>query len=201
MFHQSKMIFCSQEESGNINGSSPILSKSLLSSKDQEIIRKEQNFLKDFIYFSKDIGAVEDDINTLKTSLDRLDKLFSLVVVGEFNSGKSSFLNALLGQKHLEEGITPTTQKINVIRYGPSSYKETENTEVDSIYLPISWLNEINVVDTPGTNAIIQTHQIITEHYIPQSDLVLFITSVERLLVKVKNNFYKKFKVGVRKLS
>jgi ribosome biogenesis GTPase A len=37
-----------------------------------------------------------------------------LVIVGEFNSGKSSFLNALLGKKYLKEGVTPTTNKISI---------------------------------------------------------------------------------------
>ena len=33
------------------------------------------------------------------------------------------------------------------------------------------------MVDTPGTNSIIQNHETITENYIPQSDLVLFVIS------------------------
>ena len=46
--------------------------------------------------------------------------------------------------------------------------------------LPVEWLREINLVDTPGTNAVIQGHQEITEHFVPRSDLVLFVTSADR---------------------
>jgi septin family protein len=46
-----------------------------------------------------------------------LDEPFLLVVVGEFNSGKSSVINALLGSAVLEEGILPTTNEISVLKY------------------------------------------------------------------------------------
>ena len=44
---------------------------------------------------------------------------FLLVIAGEFNSGKSSFINALLGERVLPEGVTPTTDRINLLRHGP----------------------------------------------------------------------------------
>lgn len=53
--------------------------------------------------------------------MEQLEDLFLLVVVGEFNSGKSSFLNALLGKKSLDEGVTPTTAQIDILRFGDKS--------------------------------------------------------------------------------
>src|SRR3954469_8805559 len=41
------------------------------------------------------------------------DERFHLVVLGEFNHGKSTFVNALLGAEVLPTGITPTTASIN----------------------------------------------------------------------------------------
>lgn len=52
----------------------------------------------------EDIGVAADDIEVLRQTLSQLDELFLLVVVGEFNSGKSTFINALLGQKFLKDG-------------------------------------------------------------------------------------------------
>ena len=46
--------------------------------------------------------------------------------------------------------------------------------------LPVPWLQEVNLVDTPGTNAVIRQHQELTEHFVPRSDLVLFVTSADR---------------------
>ena len=43
------------------------------------------------------------------------------------------------------------------------------------VSLPKEVLREITMVDTPGTNSIIKDHQTITENYIPQSDLVVFV--------------------------
>jgi predicted GTPase len=45
---------------------------------------------------------------------------------------------------------------------------------------PTDWLRDINLVDTPGTNAVVQRHQELTEEFVPRSDLVLFVTSADR---------------------
>src|SRR5436190_21281487 len=42
---------------------------------------------------------------------------FHLVVVGEFNHGKSTFVNALLGETVLAVGVTPTTAAIHHLKY------------------------------------------------------------------------------------
>eukprot|EP01121_Diplochlamys_sp_Union-15-3_P017019 TRINITY_DN5919_c0_g1_i2.p1 TRINITY_DN5919_c0_g1~~TRINITY_DN5919_c0_g1_i2.p1 ORF type:complete len:359 (-),score=46.95 TRINITY_DN5919_c0_g1_i2:529-1605(-) len=48
------------------------------------------------------------------------------------------------------------------------------------IHLPVDWLKQISLVDTPGTNAVIKDHQQITQHFVPRSDLILFVTSTDR---------------------
>ena len=63
-------------------------------------------------------GASGDDQAALAASMRQLDELFLLVIVGEFNAGKSAFINALLGQVLLQEGVTPTTAQIQVLKYG-----------------------------------------------------------------------------------
>ena len=57
-------------------------------------------------------GASAEDQATLAATIRQLDELFLLVIVGEFNAGKSAFINALLGQPLLQEGVTPTTAHI-----------------------------------------------------------------------------------------
>ena len=56
-------------------------------------------------------GASEADQRALTTSIRQLEEIFLLVVVGEFNSGKSAFINALVGDTVLQEGVTPTTAR------------------------------------------------------------------------------------------
>ena len=63
-------------------------------------------------------GGSETDEQTLSDSAAQLDDLFLVVVVGEWNAGKSALLNALLGAEVLEEGVTPTTSRIALVRHG-----------------------------------------------------------------------------------
>jgi small GTP-binding protein len=110
----------------------------------------------------------------------QLDAFFLLVVVGEFNSGKSAFINTLLGARFLDEGVTPTTSQIHIIGYAPRPVAEPIEPFLLRVGYPVEWLQTIHIVDTPGTNAVIRRHQQITEGFIPQADLVLFITSADR---------------------
>jgi ribosome biogenesis GTPase A len=71
----------------------------------------------------KEIGGKEEDKELLNQVTEQLNELFLLVVVGEFNSGKSSFLNALLSDDYLKTGITPTTDCLHCITYGSSEEK------------------------------------------------------------------------------
>jgi small GTP-binding protein len=118
-----------------------------------------------------------------------LDDLFLLVVVGEFNAGKSACINALLGQKLLKEGVTPTTTQINLLRYGADQERIVVDKYKNILLMPIDWLSEISIVDTPGTNAIVRIHEEITSQFIPRSDLVLFITSADRPFTESERAF------------
>jgi len=145
----------------------------------------------------KDFGANQDDIQKLQISIKHLEEMFLLVVVGEFNSGKSSFINALLGKKYLEDGVTPTTSHIDILKYGDKFNVENVKdesgklTDMRNISIPVDWLKKIKIVDTPGTNAVFRVHQALTEHFVPRSDLVLWITSVDRAFTESERLFLK----------
>jgi GTPase Era involved in 16S rRNA processing len=57
------------------------------------------------------------------------------------------------------------------------------------VLLPVDWLKQISLVDTPGTNAVITEHQQITEHFVPRSDMVLFVTSCDRAFTESERLF------------
>ncbi len=152
----------------------------ILTAEQDQLIRRERSLLEDLRVLLVRLGAPDDDLALLKRSLHQLDELFLLVVVGEFNAGKTAFLNALLGERLLTEGVLPTTSQIQVLRYGERQAEDVTGDDILVVHLPVEWLREVNLVDTPGTNAIIQRHQQITEHFIPRSDLVLFVTSADR---------------------
>jgi len=106
----------------------------------------------------------------------RIDEPFMFVIVGEVKAGKSSFINALLGDPNLcAVAPSPMTDTIQQIMYGEVQKTEVINPYLKKVYQPNPILKDIAIVDTPGTNTIITHHQEITERFIPGSDLIVFV--------------------------
>jgi small GTP-binding protein len=141
-----------------------------------------------------------DDQKTLQRSLRQLDELFLLVVVGEFNSGKSALINALLGEHFLPEGVTPTTAQIYVLHHGDAADQQVAEAGVVSLSHPAEFLREINIVDTPGTNALIRHHEQLTQEFVPRSDLVLFVTSADRAFTESERAFMERIREWGKKV-
>ena len=138
------------------------------------------------------LGRTEEDAQTLRRLDDivaNLDALFLLVVVGEFNAGKSSVINTLFGEKIMEEGPIPTTAKVTMIRHGEARMDRQISEFLVERRHPSPLLRTMNLVDTPGTNSIVREHETITENFIPRADLVLFITSYDRPLSESERAF------------
>ena len=140
------------------------------------------------------------DRKALADSIGQLDELFLLVVAGEFNSGKSAFINALLGEALQEEGVTPTTDRIYWLKYGEGGEKIPTERGVWIRRAPVDLLQKISIVDTPGTNAIMREHEALTAEFIPRSDLVLFITSADRPFTESERNFLAQIKEWGKKI-
>ncbi len=153
----------------------------ILDERHKALVEREQTLLESLSEFLKSFGAPQEDTDLVERKLADLEELFLLVVVGEFNAGKSAFINALLGESELaREGVTPTTDRITVLRYGESpSERERREGVVEREY-PSDFLREVAIVDTPGTNAIIRHHEELSRGFVPRSDLVLFVTSSDR---------------------
>ena len=169
------------------------------------------------------LGDVATAIGT-KSLRDRVDRQlvrkleedrFHLVVVGEFNHGKTTFVNALLGDRVLPVGVTPTTATIHHIRWAerPEAFVVTSGGERRSIpfgdvsrfavggdlkedvdYLeighPAALLKErILLVDTPGVNDLSLQRSDITYSYIPRADAVLFLLDAGQILKESERVF------------
>ena len=66
-------------------------------------------------------GEAEEDSRRLRDIVEDLQQMFFIVaIIGEFNAGKSTFINAMLGERLLPTGITPTTEYIELVRYSPT---------------------------------------------------------------------------------
>lgn len=157
---------------------------------DQEnVLQRERNFLNDLRLKLVEFNAAREDLDSLGQSIRQLDDLFLLVIVGEFNAGKSAFINALLGEKLLKEGVTPTTSQITILRHGDTTLSSLVEEGHTLMLFPVDLLRELSIVDTPGTNAVIRQHEELTTHFIPRADLVLFVTSVDRPFTESERAF------------
>ena len=136
-----------------------------------------------------DLDLIPDDVGALEAMRRQLDELFLLVVVGEFNAGKSTFLNALLGTDVLEVGELPTTRQVHVLRHGPVESVRESDPGLLIHELPVPLLEFLNVVDTPGTNSMQRREQELTEAFVPRADLVFFITSLMRPYAASEHDF------------
>jgi tetratricopeptide (TPR) repeat protein len=139
-----------------------------------------------------EVGGIREDY----------DKPLLLTVMGEFNTGKSTFINALIGEPVAPMGITPTTATINVLKYGPErkvrvfhrsgTVKElpydalggwlkslsreaaVEVRQVEILY-PAEELTRVNLVDTPGFNSIVPEHTRIARQFVDRADAVVWL--------------------------
>jgi len=126
------------------------------------------------------LGLPDATRKALADSREQLALPFLLVVVGEFNAGKSAFINALLGANVLEEGVTPTTSRVGILRHGPEVTRHARPDGIEETTAPAAILQALAIVDTPGTNAVLREHEALTRDFLPRADLVLFVTSADR---------------------
>ena len=161
----------------------------ILTGAEQTLLADERGSLSRLQTALARLSSSGPDQEALAHSIRRLDELFLLVVVGEFNSGKSTFINALVGQRLLDEGATPTTRRIHVLKYGPEVSHTVLDASVDVITAPAEMLRQIHIVDTPGTNAIFRDHEALTVDFVPRADFVLFVTSADRPFTETERGF------------
>ena len=143
---------------------------------DRFVILKDrlEHFLKNLHDYINEMGSTSlpSIVSDLRSGLN---EPFLFVVVGEVKSGKSSFINALLGEDVCQVDPAPCTDAIQEIVYAERPYEDTIRPFLKKIGRPLSILQTIAIVDTPGTNTVIENHQEITRNFIPNSDLVLMV--------------------------
>jgi Predicted GTPases len=134
---------------------------------------------------------------------------FNLVVVGRFNRGKTSLMNALLGADRLPTGILPLTSVITTVVYGTAErvlikFRDTgldsvialdalagyitqehnpgnvRRVETAEVQLPEEILRRgFHMIDTPGLGSHIAENTRTTERFLPEADAFVLVTSYE----------------------
>jgi small GTP-binding protein len=172
----------------------------LLTAPQRAVLADERALLDDLRVALARLGAGEAAQATLSRSLRQLDELFLLVIVGEFNAGKSAFVNALIGEDVLPEGVTPTTARITIVRYGDATTSQVTPEGIAEVTAPVDLLRDVHVVDTPGTNAVLREHEAVTSEFVPRADLVLTITSADRPFTESERQFLERVRAWGKKI-
>ena len=141
-----------------------------------------------------------EDIPALEGVRTALDELFLLVVVGEYNAGKSTLINCLLGEKALESGDLPTTREVHLLKHGDVRSSHEAEPGLLHHQLPCDLLRDLSIVDTPGTNSMQRREQELTESFVPRADLVLFLTTLVRPYTASEHDFLRLIKSWGKKI-
>lgn len=174
---------------------------SILEERQRELLQQERTLVSELQLNLAQFADVDPaHVKILQQVMTALDELFLLVIVGEFNAGKSATINALLRAPVLKEGVTPTTQAITLLRYGKQAEEKRREQALLDISYPADFLQDITIVDTPGVNAVLREHERITEEFIPRSDLVLFIASVDRPFTESERAFLERMRTWGKKV-
>jgi GTP-binding protein EngB required for normal cell division len=156
-------------------------------------------FLQRVVGQRRELGHLVGDVARAAANLDQP---LLVTVMGEFSSGKSSFVNAFIGADVAPTGITPTTATINVVRYGrdrggriatsdgatlelgwdalmahlralsPEAARAIDRVE---ILVPLPQLEKIHIVDTPGLNSIQPEHEATARGFIARADAIVWV--------------------------
>ena len=165
------------------------LAGKLIDGPSLALLERERALLDECVSFLRSGAPELEEIDLLVEARKGLEELFLLVIVGEFNAGKSSVINAVLGERFLKEGILPTTNEITVLKHGDVNETKQSTDGFYTQFIPAELLKEVNIVDTPGTNVILERQQRLTEEFVPRADLVLFVLSADRPMTESEVKF------------
>jgi ribosome biogenesis GTPase A len=166
----------------------------------------------------------------LEETAQRLRReIFTLVVLGEFKRGKSTFINALLGEAILPAAIIPLTAIPTILQYGQHPAARVvflegaeksiamgeiadyatergnpgNHRKVREVYIeyPSAFLQQgVILVDTPGVGSAHQHNTDAAYAYLPHADAAIFLISVDAPLSKVELDYLKDICSYVKKV-
>ncbi|MBZ0305387.1 MAG: dynamin family protein [Anaerolineae bacterium] len=176
-------------------------SDDLLSRADNKLLahytrlrRQEHELLTKLIDTLEQVDNLpEDQMEQMRDALFHTDYPFMMMLVGPFSSGKSSFINAILGETILEVGAVPTTDHIHILRHGPQVQK-AKTGDATVVFHPNPLLESLSFVDTPGLESVFEKHDTITRKFLHRADLVLLVMVATRVLSASNLDFLQELK-------
>jgi GTP-binding protein EngB required for normal cell division len=155
--------------------------------------------------YARDLCARTPELSALLPgaahAAEAFDRPLLIAVMGEFNAGKSSFVNALCGAEVAPVGVTPTTATVNVLRYGPPGGRvlyhdgraedlaapavsaflgdlgpeQAAAVRLVEIFFPLEVLRRVEMVDTPGLNSLRPEHERVARAFLIEADALVWL--------------------------
>src|SRR5512140_976710 len=173
--HFTGPALCFGKKLFGVDGKPLIVDKPSLLARYEALRRKEFDSLTSLLdTLGKIDGLPADQMNQARDALFHADHPFLIALIGAFNTGKSSLINALIGKSILDVGAIPTTTKIAILRHGPS-IQRSQSGDVATIFYPAPLLEQVSLVDTPGLASVVKTHGEVTRRVLHRADLVLMV--------------------------
>lgn len=176
------------------------MARTILQEQQRSLLQKERRIADELQVCLTGFEGADAYAATLRQVTSALDDLFLIVIVGEFNAGKSACINSLLHQEVLEEGVIPTTHQVTILRYADPPVSQLRDGGILELGYPVDFLRDVSIVDTPGVNAILREHEQLTEDFVPRSDLILFVTSVDRPFTQSERLFMERVRAWGKKV-
>lgn len=145
-------------------------------------------------------GVSPDNISQVRDALFHADHPYLMVFTGPFSAGKSSLINALLGTDLLRVGVTPTTDRISILRWGEEAQHMGTAGDVDTIFHPSERLRRVSFVDTPGLQSIFQQHEATTNKFLHRADVVLLVMLSTQAMSQANLQYMQRFKEYGKKI-
>ncbi|MEL6403977.1 MAG: dynamin family protein [Chloroflexota bacterium] len=165
--------------------------------QDYEIIRRrEYELITDMLDILPRIDNLgEQRIGQVRDAMFHADHPYLMVLVGPFSSGKSSIINALLGEEDfLKIGPTPTTDRISILRWGEDAQNMGTAGGADTVFYPSPLLRKVSFVDTPGLESVFQEHEETTRKFLHRADVVLLVMLATQAMSQRNLEYMKMFK-------
>jgi GTPase SAR1 family protein len=161
-----------------------------------EAIRRQEH--EEITALLESLGRVdslpENEMEQVRDALFHTNHPFLMVMVGPFGSGKSSMINALLGEEVLDVGPIPTTDHIVILRRG-SDVQRSRAGDIETVFHPNPILENLSLVDTPGLESIFRTHDEVTRRFLHRADVVVLVMIATQVLTASNLEYLQQLKV------
>ncbi|RMD86590.1 MAG: hypothetical protein D6813_14745, partial [Calditrichaeota bacterium] len=167
------------------------------------------------------------EAHALKQKL--VGNIFNLVVMGQFKRGKSTLINAMLGQPLLPTAVVPLTSVVTILRYGESlrvtvhflngskqaialeelSQYVTEKLNPENvkgvdrveIEYPAELLRDgVQLIDTPGVGSVFEHNTDVAYQFMPRADVVLFLVTADPPVSQAELHFLQDVRAHAAKI-